>query len=80
MSYFQHLYKEFFGVSFTADIKEARIVLARQLLKETNDSVAEIAHRCGYTDPTYFMRLFKEHNKITALAYRKQMRKNSRKS
>lgn len=72
ISHFRHLYKEFFAAGFSADVTDARLALARKLLKTTDLSVQETAHRCGYSDESYFMKLFKKHSGITALAYRKK--------
>lgn len=70
-SYFQHVYKKNLGISFNADVILARISLAERLLKNTHLSVSEIAEKCGYTDVSYFMKLFKKKNGMTALEYKK---------
>ncbi len=75
ISHFRHLYKSFFAVSFTADVIDARMALARQLLEQTNDSVSEVARKCGYEDTAYFMKLIKRRVSVTALTYRKQVRR-----
>ncbi len=72
ISHFRHLYKSFFSTGFNADVISARLALARRLLKTTDISVYETAHRCGYDDASYFMKLFKKQFGITALAYRKK--------
>jgi len=70
-SYFQHIYKKNFEISFNADVIHARISLAERLLKQTHLSVSEVAEKCGYTDVSYFMKLFKKKNGKTAMAYKK---------
>ncbi len=70
-SYFQHIYKKDLGISFNADVILARISLAERLLQNTHLSVSEIAEKCGYTDVSYFMKLFKKKNGMTALEYKK---------
>ena len=62
-------------MSFTADVIDARMALARQLLEQTNDSVSEVARKCGYEDTAYFMKLIKRRVSVTALTYRKQVRR-----
>ncbi len=70
-SYFQHTYKKNLGTSFNADVILARISLAERLLKNTHMSVSEIAEKCGYTDVSYFMKLFKKKNGQTALEFKR---------
>ena len=71
-SYFQHLYRECHDISFNADVISARMTLAERLLVNTSLNVCEIAERCGYTDASHFMKLFKRKNGRTALDYRKK--------
>ena len=41
-------------------LREARIKHACQLLRHSDRSVGEIAYACGFTDPKYFSRCFKQ--------------------
>lgn len=59
-SYFQHLYKELFGVSVMTDIINGRVDYAGYLLNHTELSVTAIASMCGYDNDTHFMRQFKK--------------------
>jgi len=59
-SYFQHLYKDFFHVSAMEDIINARIELAKLLLKGSNFKIYEIAEKCGYQSCAHFIRQFKK--------------------
>jgi len=70
-SYFQHLYRECLDISFNADVIAARMTLAERLLLNTSLNVCEIAERCGYSDYSHFMKLFRKKNGKTALEYRK---------
>ncbi len=47
-----------------------RMEQARQLLPESQMTIAEISWACGYRDPNYFSRLFKTHVGVTPRAYR----------
>ncbi len=59
----------------TTDIITNRIVLeAKRQLLYTNKTLNEIALNLGFTDYTYFSRLFKKHVKITASDFRKSYR------
>ena len=55
-------------------LTEKRLKLARRLLVETNDNVYSIAEKCGYSDPLYFSRLFKNQTGLTATEFRKKYR------
>ena len=60
VSYFQHIYKELFGVSLTHDIIQSRIDKACHLLHTTRDSISDIAYACGYENKEHFSRQFKK--------------------
>lgn len=71
-SYFQHLYKEFFDISFIGDVINARITLAMNLLENTDLTVAEISIKCGYNTLEHFIRQFSKHCHMTPGKYRKE--------
>ena len=73
-SYFQHLYKQIFGVSVMSDVITARIEHGKYLLANTDDAVSDIALHCGYRNDVHFMRQFKATAGITPSQYRKQFR------
>lgn len=64
-SYFQHLYTEFFGISFRADLIGLRIEYARDLIVNTNLTMEKIAEMCGYNSEVHFYRQFKKHAGMT---------------
>lgn len=70
VSSFQRKYKEFFGVSFAADVIESRISRAKKMLRHTDLLVKDIAEQCGYQSVQHFMRQFKEQVGMTAKEYR----------
>lgn len=51
-------------------IKKSIVLEAKILLKETKDSISEIAYRLGFEDVSYFTRFFKKNTEQTPLAYR----------
>lgn len=59
-SHFQHLYSQFFGVSFQNDLIQMRISHAEKLLQTTLLSMEQIAEACGYSNSTHFFRQFKK--------------------
>ncbi|BBF41757.1 transcriptional regulator, AraC family [Lachnospiraceae bacterium KM106-2] len=69
-SYFQHLYKEFFHISFRADLINFRLDYAKDLLHTTNLSVEEIASSCGYASEVHFYRQFLSKTGITPGEFR----------
>ncbi|MBR2474712.1 MAG: helix-turn-helix transcriptional regulator [Clostridia bacterium] len=57
-SYFQHLYKRFFAVSYVNDVISARIALAKKLLLNTELPICEVAENCGYKSTSHFIKQF----------------------
>jgi len=50
-------------------IKIYRIKKAADLLSTGNYSVSEAAYECGFSDPAYFSKVFKEHFKLSPKDY-----------
>lgn len=72
-SYFQHIYKQLFGVSVMSDIIKSRIEYACHLLSSNSDSITEIAFRCGYENKEHFTRQFKAVTGYTPRQYREKI-------
>lgn len=57
-----------------SDVKELavlwRVNQAKHLLRDTELSYAEIANRCGYSDPRTLIRIFEKYEKVTPYTYR----------
>lgn len=70
--YFQHLYKEMFGISPIKDIVNSRINYARNLLIRSDISIKTISETCGYKNDVHFMRQFKKITGVTPSEYRRQ--------
>lgn len=62
---------EYTGFSSGQVLQHKRLGLARQLLTETDLTIAEIAFRCGYSDPNYFTRLFSKTQGVTPSEFAK---------
>ena len=65
-------FKEMYGTSIAAHIKEHRLEKAAQLLRETDASVAEIAKMVGYSNQSKFSSAFSERFHHLPLEYRKR--------
>lgn len=69
--YMLKMFKEQYGMTINAYITNKRITRAKQLLRFTDDSIAEIGARVGITDANYFNKLFKKVEGMTPGQFRK---------
>ena len=58
--YFSSAFKKKFGINFTDYINDARINAAKNMLMNPNIRVKDIYHKIGYSDYSYFCRVFKK--------------------
>ena len=70
---FKHTYK----IGFSRYLNTVRIRNACMLMKQGESEVQSIALRCGYRDPLYFSRLFKEYTGHSPRAYMASLRSAS---
>lgn len=70
-SYFSTLFKKESGSSFVDYLSEIRMNRAKELLRETNLSIAVICGQVGYSDLKYFTKNFKKCTGIKPNEYRK---------
>ena len=70
LSYFQHLYSDFFGISFQADLIRLRIEHAKNMITGTDMTMEHIAEICGYASEVHFYRQFKKYVGMTPFAYK----------
>jgi two-component system response regulator YesN len=66
--YFSKFFKKQTGETFSNYLLRIRMEQAVKLLQE-NKKVTEISENCGYHDPSYFTRIFKEYYKYTPKDY-----------
>ena len=63
--------KETTGKDTANYIREMRIEEAKRLLEHTHDSISEIYMKCGFDNPSYFSRVFKQIVGVSPTEYRK---------
>lgn len=70
-NYFCSLFKQETGDNFLNYVTKTKIQRAKYLLKEKNMRIYEVCNYLGYTDTTYFTKLFKKYCGITPNEYKK---------
>ena len=68
------MFKEKVGVTIGNFIKSRRLSIAKQLLAETDLTVTAIAHKCCFTDASFFTKNFTKEFGITPTAFRGKYR------
>lgn len=76
VSYFQHLYKEYFNTTVITDMILSRIEKGKHLLVSTNDSIKGIAKELNYGDEVSFVRQFQKIVGMSPGRYKKQFSKH----
>ncbi|TMV47388.1 helix-turn-helix transcriptional regulator [Paenibacillus mesophilus] len=69
--YFSNYFKKTFGINFIEYLNRVRLAQAKELLKQTELSVAEIGERTGYQNSSTFTSTFKKYYGISPSDYRK---------
>lgn len=62
-----------YSKSVNVYIREKKLDIARDMLKETDDSVSEIVYNIGFKSRSYFSKIFFERFGILPTAYRKKL-------
>ena len=70
--YLSRMFKVYLGTNFTSYITAVRLEKAKQLLKESDATIEEIAERTGFYGSNSLIRAFKKYYDITPGKYRKQ--------
>jgi AraC family transcriptional regulator len=71
VSHFSRAFKASFDQSFTQYVITKRIALARDLLRDTDRSIADIAIGCGLSDQSHLTRLFRKQYGLPPSAWRR---------
>jgi two-component system response regulator YesN len=69
--YFSHVFKKEMDISFTEYVINLKIQYACRLLETTNYPAYRISIECGFSDPSYFNRVFCAKMNMTPNTYRK---------
>lgn len=70
--HFMKLFKKETGQTFVTFLNEYRLAAATYFLRETQDSISNIAETCGFDNLSYFIRSFHKKYGVSPGAYRKQ--------
>jgi AraC family transcriptional regulator len=70
--YFCRLFKQSMGTTPHQYVLQQRVERAKQLLKQHQNSIADVALQCGFTNQSHLNRHFKRLTGITPLAFLKQ--------
>ena len=73
-SHFSRIVKQTFGHSFTDLLARMRVDKARELLTNTEKSLIQICLDCGFSDQSYFTKVFQKYTGKTPREYRRAHR------
>lgn len=68
--HFSHVFKQSIGMAPYQYLLQQRVERAKQLLKHTNQSIAEIAFLCGFNSHSHLSKQFRQITGMTPKAYR----------
>jgi AraC-like DNA-binding protein/CheY-like chemotaxis protein len=66
---FSRLFRSAFGCSYRSYVMRLRIETACRMLEEPNPSVTRVASTAGFTDPSYFARMFRRYMRQSPTQY-----------
>lgn len=68
--YLSHLFSEELGITFVEFLTRTRVEAAKKLLADPRLTIQQIARKCGYSDASYFTKVFKKVEGRTPTQYR----------
>lgn len=71
-SYFSRTFHKAMDENFVSYVNRVKIEYAVDMLKSGNKSINTIAENLGYTDASYFIKVFKRYTGSTPLAFRRR--------
>lgn len=76
-SYLSYIFKQMTGQNLIKYITDLRMYKARRMVADSNLKISQIAKNCGYDNPSYFNKLFKNYFGVTPRQYREGERDES---
>lgn len=76
-NYLSAHFKEQVGMTFSEYLTRKRLQYAKSLLLNSSSTVADIAEKSGYQTAKYFVKIFKEYEKMTPSQFRKANRSST---
>lgn len=73
---FSFVFKHITGKTFLEYLQSLRVHRACNLLRNSNETLTQICIHCGFSDITYFGRVFKKITGMSPSSYRKEYQKN----
>lgn len=70
--YLSKIFKKELGVNFVKYVTERKMDKAKELLKDNEIPIVNIAFEIGYPEPSYFTKVFKKVENMTPSQYRNQ--------
>jgi two-component system response regulator YesN len=71
-SYVSFIFKKETGNNLVKYLTDYRMKKAKELLEESNKKIGDIGRLCGYQNPSYFNKLFKNYYGVTPKQYREK--------
>lgn len=71
VSHFSRIFAKEAGESFPAFFSRLKVQWSKHLLENTDLSILQISEELGFSDTSYYIRIFKKFEKITPAVYRK---------
>lgn len=68
--YFSKLFKDETGENFVEYLTKLRIAQAKRMLLDGSNSIKQVCLSVGYSDPSYFSRIFKRYEGVTPTEFR----------
>lgn len=74
--YISHVFKKNIGITISRYISTIRIQNACTMIEQGYTSINDIAGKCGFSDPQYFSKVFRDKMGISPTHYMKSIHKN----
>ncbi|MBQ9069615.1 MAG: helix-turn-helix domain-containing protein [Eggerthellaceae bacterium] len=75
-SYVSRIFSNQFNTPFRSYVNGLRINLAAKMLAETDSSIGDICHEVGFSDHSYFNKIFKQQRGVTPSEYRARLKED----